>query len=46
MVVGEGVELVLVMVSIIVVYLLILGVERLTEHEGPPRRDLTSDTKE
>lgn len=36
MVVGESIELLLVLLTIVIMYVLIFSVERATKHEGPP----------
>jgi hypothetical protein len=35
MVVGESMELILVLITVVITMLLMLGVERVTRHEGP-----------
>lgn len=46
MVVGESLELILVFFTIIVMYVLMLGIERLTKHEGPPSGEPQSGARE
>ncbi len=36
MVVGESLELILVFLTIVVMYVFMFSIERLTRHEGPP----------
>lgn len=46
MVVGEGIELILVFVTIALTYVVLLAVERLTKHEGPPGKEPPSGARE